>query len=156
MAATQLITGIAAFKTLLDGVLSADPPNSSPAGGTAARIRDCSWSQGPILSAGEMPFLALQVLYIKRVGVVDGNTEWEVGVKIRVVWSVSRSAKAHDDSFRYMTQIENLIDGWMATGCEGGEAVEWNPTLPPEPSQGSLAFMECERSFRVQTARGAN
>jgi hypothetical protein len=147
---TTILTATEAFKTLLGGVTGADP------GGTAKRIRSVFWGQGGPNQAPQ-PFLALQVMQAVREEGADGNNEWGVQIKVRVVFPVSAAAKAHDDAQRYLAQITNLVDGWLpADGIEGGEASDWSIVLPTEPTQGSVGYIEGLCNMRVRTARGSN
>ena len=150
MTTTTLIAALEAFKTCVSGVLSADP------GGTAARIRSVYWGQGAPTDTG-LPFLALQVLDILPTSGTDGGHEWTVQLKLRIVFDVSRIDKACDDVIRYLVQITNLLDVWLpADGIEGGEGFKWAPTLPADPSQGSMGYIEAEGTLLVRTTRGNN
>lgn len=143
LAATEVI------KNVLSGVTSDEP------GGTAGKIRSVYWGQGAPSEVAR-PFMACQVLDASRTGSVDGKNEWTINLKVRIVFRISRSG-AHDDAFRYIAQVENLIDNMSpTTGIEGGEKSMWSITLPQEPRPGNEAYVESQLTFKVQTPRGGN
>lgn len=147
---TTIRAGIAALHGRLDDVVGVSPGGSRPA--LRAYVRgEGSPSDGPT------PFVAARVLGFKAGGYLDGRQQWNVSLKVRVVFDPTGADTAEEDALYYAGQIDDLMQTWsgMTDGLEGGENPEWSLSLT-DNAYGKVGVIESVRSVTVTVARGDN
>lgn len=109
--------------------------------------------------AGEysVPFLTVRVAKIKIAGNVDGDKEWKVSLKFRIVTQVTTRVDAQVEILHRIAQVEDKIDSFeRPDGVSGLEEGEWSPSPATGADAGSISIAEAIKSYTVVVTRGDN
>jgi hypothetical protein len=144
---TTIPVAFTSLKTKLDALVGV-----VPAAGYAA-LKAIVVGEGTPSDAAH-PFLSMRIIHAFKVGTLDGNDEWQVELKLRLM--LDALDDTHTQAFVYQTQVENQIQAWLRPdGVVGFEVAEWTSS-GGTGHRGVTFTNECVRTGSVFVTRGAN
>jgi len=105
------------------------------------------------------PFLTLQLLRVRPIGVTDDDRVFEISVALRLATDVT-AADPHGAVLDKIGAVEDYLDGIRDTGviagAEGLDDRAWTFTYPPQTSGTRTAVAEAQQTFVVKVQRAFN
>lgn len=105
----------------------------------------------------QRPFIAIELLGVRDTDAVQGKSNKEMTLKLRIAWDTPAQAP-NSKAAAMMAIVDNWLDGFTLTsdGSYGLNSREWSVTAGEWDKPGAVIYADMIAKVRVTVTRGTN